>query len=84
MVGFGRKRIPYLPILDGSPVKHINADLSHAADLTTARPLPENRCILWSIGTRKDGSFDVHIAEAVQLLSSPTVHAGPNSRVVKP
>lgn len=56
-------------ILDGQPVSAINADLSSGADLTKARPIPQNSNIGF-VGDVKGGPFDITLEEAVVLLFS--------------
>ncbi|HZW08777.1 MAG TPA: DNA methyltransferase [Phycisphaerales bacterium] len=70
--------------LDGRWSEAINADLTGGADLTTALPLAENQCGIWSIGTQKGGSFDIDLVRAAELLSAPSMHGKSNADVVRP
>jgi type II restriction/modification system DNA methylase subunit YeeA len=68
---------------DGQSVQNINADLTTATDVTTARALPENSGVAF-FGDCKGGPFDVPIALAEGWLQLPTNPNGrPNSDVVK-
>jgi type II restriction/modification system DNA methylase subunit YeeA len=77
--------------LDGRVVSEIFADLTgkgpgdaHGADLTAARPLPENAGVSF-IGTQKNGAFDIPGEVARQWLLLPTNPNGrPNADVVRP
>lgn len=78
-------------VLDGQAVALIHADLTAAqigdaigADLTAARPLPENRSVCF-IGGMKKGRFDIPGALARELIGrSGNPHGRPNSDVVRP
>lgn len=65
------------------PVEGINANLTHRADLTTARRLKENLGISF-MGDTKVGPFDIEEPLARQLLARPNPHGKPNSDVVRP
>jgi len=70
--------------LDGDSVDCINANLSSAADTTTAVPLIENVGTAF-LGSCKGGSFDLSEREALGLLSAGGNPNGrPNSDVVRP
>ncbi len=70
--------------LNGTPVSNINPDLSALADVTLAKPLPENRGIAFP-GTKKYGSFDITGDVAKQMLADQgNPNSKPNSDVVKP
>jgi len=70
--------------LDGRGVSHINPDLTAAADLTMARPLPENAHICFR-SDEKGGPFDIDVETAAQMLTMPLNPNGrPNSDVVRP
>ncbi len=71
-------------ILDGQLVATINADLTGATDLTTAKPLHENMGIAFMGGT-KGGPFDLTPVQAAAMLAAPmNVNGRPNSEVVRP
>ena len=72
-------------VLNDVAVANINCDLSTGvADLTTARPLPENNAIAF-IGNQKGGKFDIEPVEAQRLLAAVGNPNGrPNSDVIKP
>jgi len=69
--------------LDGKPVPRINANLTAAADLATARPLLGNRDICF-LGDIKGAAFDIPDAEARRMLTEPNAAGVPNSNVVFP
>jgi type II restriction/modification system DNA methylase subunit YeeA len=70
-------------LLNGVPVRNINADLSAALDLSGARPLPENREIAFQ-GPVKVGPFDINNQTAKAMLVAPNPNGRPNSDVIKP
>jgi hypothetical protein len=65
--------------LDGRPVGAINADLTSGVDLTAARPLRENRNIVFQ-GIIRRGPFDISDVTARQMLEADPA----NRDVVKP
>lgn len=69
--------------LDGREVSSINANLTTASDVTTARPLPQNRnrCFM---GDTKGGAFDICEDAARHFLEQANPHGRPNSDVVVP
>jgi len=72
------------PILDGKSVTVINANLTGALDLTTAKRLLENGSIAYQ-GPSKKGPFELDSATAqrmIQARGNPNGH--PNSDVVRP
>ena len=70
--------------LDGLPVERINADLTGAIDLTSAKPLRENAGIAF-MGDTKGGAFDIDATTARKMLAAPLNPNGrPNSDVVRP
>jgi len=69
--------------LDGNPVSTINANLTSAADLTLARPLPENADIFLR-PPEKGGAFELTGGQAVAMLNRPNPHGRPNSDVLRP
>jgi type II restriction/modification system DNA methylase subunit YeeA len=71
--------------LDGTPVERIGSDLTASrSDLTTARPLAENKGIAF-MGDTKGGAFDVPGDLARQWLQLPLNPNGrPNSDVLRP
>ncbi len=70
--------------LDGLPVAVIHANLTSAAETTSAVKLPENANLCF-MGTTKIGAFDVSPATAATMLSAPLNPNGrPNSDVVRP
>lgn len=71
-------------MLDGVSVAKINANLTRETDLTRAIRLTEN-ANLASIGTQKNGDFDLTFQQAKVFLDAPVNPNGrPNSDVVKP
>jgi type II restriction/modification system DNA methylase subunit YeeA len=84
MVAFdaGKEQVLHL---DGKPVSTINADLSaKTADVTSARPLPENDGIVF-LGMMKGGPFDIDDVMAQRLLTAQGNPNGkPNADVVRP
>ena len=86
LVGFG----PIFPVdrssrLDGSEVAAIHADLTAAvgADLTKAKPLPENANTAY-LGIQKTGPFDLPGELGRSWLVQPNPNGRPNSEIVKP
>ena len=73
------------PRLDGANVTVIHADLTAGqADLTTAKPLAENRRVAFG-GIQKTGPFEMNGSDARTMLAAPTNPNGrPNSDVVRP
>jgi type II restriction/modification system DNA methylase subunit YeeA len=70
--------------LDGQRVSAIHANLTSAADTTSAAPLAENAGICF-MGTTKIGAFDISPEIAEPMLSAPPNPNGrPNSDVVRP
>jgi methylase of polypeptide subunit release factors len=69
--------------LDGNSVSTINANLTSAADLTLARPLPENADIFLR-PPEKGGAFELTDGQAVAMLNRPNPHGRPNSDVLRP
>jgi type II restriction/modification system DNA methylase subunit YeeA len=71
--------------LDGTPVERIGSDLTASrSDLTTARPLAENKGIAF-MGDTKGGAFDVPGHLPRQWLQLPLNPNGrPNSEVLRP
>lgn len=76
---------PQLARLDGRSVSRIHADLTaEGADMTTAKPLAENMGVA-SVGTQKNGQFDIDGTRARAWLQLPSNPNGkPNSDVVRP
>jgi type II restriction/modification system DNA methylase subunit YeeA len=70
-------------MLDGVPVKNINADLSGAIDISGARRLAEN-CEIAFQGPVKVGPFDIDNQTAKAMLVKPNPNGCPNSDVVRP
>ena len=68
--------------LDGAKVNNINPDLTSGADLTRARPLPENAGISF-MGDVKAGPFEISRATAEAMLPRPNPNHRPNSDVIK-
>jgi hypothetical protein len=64
-------------------VDAIFADLTCDIDLTSARDLPENTSIQHE-GDKKGGLFEVEIAEARQVLSSPVVSSKSAMACIRP
>ncbi len=86
MVGFEQPGDgePPAAILDGEPVRDINADLTGGTDTTAAAVLPENAGICF-MGTTKVGAFDLDPETARKMLSAPFNPNGrPNSDVIRP
>ena len=69
--------------LDGKPVPTINANLTAAADLATARPLPANRSLCF-LGIMKAGPFDIAEAVALDWINAPNPNGRPSSDVLRP
>jgi type II restriction/modification system DNA methylase subunit YeeA len=84
LVCWGRSPAP-APMLDGVTVLAIHADLTAgAANLTTARRLPENAGVAF-MGDTKGGAFDVPGELARQWLLLPSNANGrPNADVLRP
>ncbi|MBI5081454.1 MAG: class I SAM-dependent DNA methyltransferase, partial [Chloroflexi bacterium] len=71
-------------LLDNHHVPNINSDLTGASDLTSAKPLDENKGICY-LGTYKIGSFDIDSTTAMKMISLPKNPNGrSNSDVVRP
>ncbi|MFO7957695.1 MAG: type IIL restriction-modification enzyme MmeI [Candidatus Brocadiia bacterium] len=71
------------PVLDGTPVEAVHANLTGTVDVTQARQLPENAGLSF-MGDTKGGPFDIEPEVAEQLLRLPNPHGRPNSEVVVP
>jgi hypothetical protein len=70
--------------LDGKPVECVHADLTSAADTTSALRLPENDGVCFQ-GPSAKGSFDIDCDTANRMLAAPlNVNGRPNSDVVRP
>src|SRR5205085_1840654 len=71
--------------LDGRPVERIASDLTGSgSDLTTAKPLAENRGVAF-MGDTKGGAFDIPGELARQWLKLPLNPNGrPNADVLRP
>ena len=70
--------------LDGALVAVIHANLTSAADTTSAMKLPENANLCF-MGTTKIGAFDLSPELAARMLSAPiNPNRRPNSDVVRP
>jgi len=70
--------------LNGGVVECINPDLTHGADATRARLLPENAGLCF-MGTTKVGAFDLDPETAHRMLAAPlNPNGSPNSDVVRP
>jgi len=83
MVGFGTKGADDTRVLDGQPVRQINANLSTAADITQAKRIDGNLHLAF-MGTTKGGDFDIPETQALEFLRAPNPHGRPNSDVVVP
>jgi len=71
-------------LLDGKSVERIHADLTSAADTTSAVTLPENDGICFQ-GPSAKGPFDIDQETAARMLAAPlNVNGRPNSDVVRP
>jgi len=70
-------------LLDGQPVEKIHANLSAAADTTTARAIAANLGISF-MGDTKVGPFEIDEPLAMDFLNMPTPHGRTNSDVVVP
>ncbi len=68
--------------LDGQVISTINANLTSAADSTTAKPLSDNKSMSF-IGAAIHGPFDLNRRVALEFLATPNVHGKPNSDVVR-
>ena len=84
LVCWGRDRVS-APMLNGVVVSAIHADLTAgAANLTTARKLPENAGVAF-MGDTKGGAFDVPGELARKWLMMPSNANGrPNADVIRP
>jgi hypothetical protein len=82
MIGFAARMAGDM-ILDGQPVKTINADLSAAIALHAAPRLPENGKLCFQ-GPVKVGPLNIPLALADQMLASPNPHGRPNRDVLRP
>ena len=82
MVGFDNGSEPSR-MLDGKPVKDINANLSSTADITLARTLKANTGLVF-MGDTKGGAFDLPEAEALAMMTEPNPNQRPNSDVLVP
>jgi len=69
--------------LDGRPVEGINANLTSASDLTTAKRLRENAAVCFQ-GAVVLGPFAISYAMAHEMIASPNPHGGSNLDVVRP
>jgi len=70
--------------LDGETVSTIHADLTSAAEMTSAVALSENSGLCF-IGTQKGGGFELLPAIAKEMLSAPmNVNGRHNNEVIKP
>ncbi len=70
-------------ILDGNPAPTINANLTAATNITSARELHANAGIGF-MGTTKQGPFEIPEALAFGWLHRPNPHGRPNSDVLAP
>ena len=70
-------------VLNGSVQKTINANLGSAANVTTAKSLPDNQRLSF-MGDTKGGKFDITESTAFEMLSAPNPNGRPNSDVVVP
>ena len=68
--------------LDGNSITTINADLTIGFDLTTAKPLSENRNLAFQ-GVGKVGDFDIPATVAIEMLDKPNPHGRPNTEVIR-
>jgi hypothetical protein len=71
------------PLLNGHPVKTINANLTSETDLTEAKRLKENLGLCFQ-GAGKVGPFEIDAETAQAFLLAPNPHGKPNSDVVRP
>ncbi len=69
--------------LDGVSVPRINANLTAASDITSAKRLTEDLGLCF-MGDTKGGKFELEDSEAFDLLRRPNPHGKPNSDVVVP
>ena len=70
--------------LDGHPVPEIHPDLSSAANITSARPLPENQNICF-MGPSPKAKFDISADLAREMLAATGNPNGrPNADVIRP
>ena len=70
-------------VLDGRPVKGINANLTSGIDLTLAQRLEENRNVSFQ-GVGKVGPFDIEETIARQILATPNPDGRSNTDVLRP
>lgn len=83
MVGFD-SGVEEKKLLDNKEVSIINADLSGAANIVSAKRLDENIGICF-IGDMKKGKFDIDISTAIEFLKDNSNPNGKsNSDVIKP
>lgn len=82
MVGFDRGQ-QTAKVLDSQGVDRINADLTAAADLTSARRLSANLGRSFQ-GDSKVGPFELPFDEVRDWLFDPNPHGRPNSDVLRP
>jgi type II restriction/modification system DNA methylase subunit YeeA len=83
MVGFDN-RTEASRILDGGPVRDVNANLSGATDFTVARALVENHGISF-VGASPKGAFEITATTAHEMLPAAGNPDGrPNSDVLRP
>ena len=68
--------------LDGNSASNVNADLTIGFDLTTAKPLSENRNLAFQ-GVGKVGDFDIPATVAMEMLDKPNPHGRPNTEVIR-
>ncbi|MBI5961810.1 MAG: class I SAM-dependent DNA methyltransferase [Chloroflexi bacterium] len=80
MIGFDNGQ-EFNPILDGTEVKHINADLTGASNTVSAIRLRENSNLSF-IGIAQHGPFSIDAEQAQQLLTVKNDSGLPNSDVV--
>jgi hypothetical protein len=69
--------------LDGRMVHAINANLTCAADITSAQSIDEN-LDLWCYGSQQKARFDIGAETAFRMLLVPNPTACPNSDVIRP
>lgn len=83
MVGFAGSDASDGPVLDGTEVADIHADISAGLDTTGKRFLIANQqqCFM---GTTKVGDFDIPREQAVEMLHEVNPHGKPNSDVLRP
>ncbi len=84
MVGFSQKESSVSsPILDGKPVKRINANLTSGNDLTSKKYLRENQELCF-MGTTKVGDFDLQADLALEMLKNVNPNGKPSCDVLRP